>query len=107
MPALKQDLFRMLTLNSCCSIFSEPFPVLLPKPESFQLFPQCSRILISSGPWVEISLAMALLHEQPCLLGHLAELPRAVPMLLSGHHVDKSRLKGLGTGRKTQVMGSL
>lgn len=31
--------------------------------------------------------------------------PRVVPMLLSGLCVDKSTLKGLGTGRKTQLRG--
>lgn len=56
MPALKQDLFRILTLNSCRSTFLESFPVLLPKPESFQLFPQCSRTGLSSGPWVRYPL---------------------------------------------------
>lgn len=54
-PALKQDLFRMLTFNSYRFTFSEPFPVLSSKPESFQLFPQCCRVGISSGPWVERS----------------------------------------------------
>lgn len=55
MPTFQQDLFRMLTLNSYSSTFSEPFPVLLPNPESLQLLPQCCRTGISSGPRVEIS----------------------------------------------------
>lgn len=53
--AFKQDLFRMLTLNSYRSTFSESFSVLLPKPENFQLFPQHFKIRISSCLWVEIS----------------------------------------------------
>lgn len=66
------------------------------------MFQDCNQLGSLGG---DILWAVALLQEQLCLLGHPAELPRAVPVLLSGLHVDKSRLRALGTGRKTQVIG--
>lgn len=105
MPALKQDLFRMLALKSCRSTFLEPFPVLLPQPESFQLFPQCSSTGTSSGPWVGIPSGPWHCCTSSPVCWDTSRAPRAVPMLLSGLCVHKSRLKGLGTGRKTQVGG--
>lgn len=89
----------MITLSSYRSAFSEPFSVLLPKPESFQLFPQRFKIGISSGLWVEISSGpwhcCPVPHEWRCLVGQPASLPRAtqVPLQPSGMYVASSNLK--------------
>lgn len=84
--AFKQDLFRILTLNSYRSTFSESFSVLLPKPENFQLFPQHFKIGISSCLWVEISSGPRYCCPVPlCLLGHPAGLPELHKCCQSRH----------------------
>lgn len=68
-------------------------------PKAFNCFLSVAGLESAQVPGWRDPLGHGLLHEQPCLL------PRAVPSLLSGLCVDKSTLKGLGTGGKTQVMG--
>lgn len=106
----------MLTLNSYCSTFSEPFSVLLPKPESFQLFPQCFEIGISSGLWVEISSGPGYCCPVPpraseraaAVFARAADRPpqsRASAATSVGVYTDGSRWRGAGAWKKTEAMG--
>lgn len=107
MPALKQDLFRMLTLNSCRSTFLESFPVLLPKPESFQLFPQCSRTGLSSGPWVEISSGPWHCCTSSCCWDTQQSCPELCQRCCQGSVCGQIQTKGLGERKENTSDGRL
>lgn len=80
------------------SLFQSFYPVL----KAFNCCLSAAGLESAQVPGWRYPQGHALLQEQPCLL---PELPRAGPVLLSGLCVDKPRLEGLGTGRKTPVMG--